>query len=532
VGDANDLARQLADLADLHRSGVLTDQEFTAAKTALLRPAATRPDAATAVPPSTSGLGSTEEIGNAQAVVPGAREEPAVAIDEPRSVIPPPREEVEQSPPVEPPGPREPPSPAETTSPASGASRGRHHRAAWVIAATACVVLLAVVVTLVVTLRPHPGNTTQLAPPRATASEPKTPAPIGGTVTIWLTGDPGNPAPDQTLPAPFTALLKRYGVAFQVRTVPADSFPPAYQEQAQSGPLPDIIAGSNFTPFDNIVGDSGNVQTAYGPIESLVNNDGFVYLPADSPNHSVAVRLATSGDACTQAPATSATRPNESSPAITFMLNAIKQAAANPSTTTGLLASNSIQTVTLANNSPAQIQSLTPCLDEGNNKTRLVMISAASTDSRSAGIGVVSALLTRQGSDWRILGATGNSVPPELADAVGRVTSDTAAVTPAAIQFALLDPADGSDPPSVPNDQYSESYFEWALTGPTDQVLGEFTELAPEGFPTYWLPTKQDGGNLRTVIGTSSWSATVHWRAFAILKDGTIIFSETREFYA
>lgn len=357
----------------------------------------------------------------------------------------------------------------------------------------------------------------------ATSGIEDDPLVIGGMLDVWLVGSPDEPAPPAVLPTEFTALLAAHEIIPRLSVHSAAAFPDAYARVASGPEAPEILAGRSYLPFREGMASAGwSVVSARGPIESVVDDSGFVFLPVSADRHGDAVRLAIDGTRCT--PASAAPQSTLDPDAVDTALSAVRTSIEAPAEMARFLAPASLLSVTDDQTRAIRVHGLRACTAAGNSSSGVVQVAIAASSSGLAGQFERTVVIVPGGSGWAVPSITDGAPPPELmaaADRAGRTPG-----TGGEVKLALVAPADGLEPrPDAQNHQN----FDWSTTGDSPAVLAEFLELAP-GEVQLLVPAERTGLSLRAHIGNSAFNAVVRWRAWAVLDDGTIAISAVRSY--
>jgi serine/threonine-protein kinase len=379
--------------------------------------------------------------------------------------------------------------------------------------------------------------------PRTTATGPPT-MPISGPMDVWLVGNPDGTATAARLPADFARLLDRQEITPVVAAISAADFPQAFADAAARGAAPEIVGGQNYLPFEALAAQTGQLVTAFGPIEALVDFNGFVFLPTAADRHAAAVELATIDNRCPPG-GSSNLRSTPDPAADQVAVDAASALLAGDGPGLGaLLAANSIQHV--GGSTPGDVRNVLVCHHAGNEATGLVYLSATYSSDAAAGQLYLASVLVREAGMWKILLVSYDPVLVNLAAATpGRspledstqtalllraIDSVETATSPSPhIDISLREPADGQ-PPVVPSGEEFGS-FVWLTDGDNSQVLAEFGEFAFRG-GTRLVPAVH-AGSTSSVSGGQLWTApgeVLPWRGWALLRNGKIVISETRSF--
>jgi hypothetical protein len=394
----------------------------------------------------------------------------------------------------------------------------------------AATVLVALAVIVPLSSRsPEEGGAASESPAQAEGGAPPddVPVEIGGVLDIWLVGSPHEESlPSVDLPDEFGALLDRHGITPNVSVHGPDSFADDFYDASDRGESPEIFAGENYGPLEPVLADPYlDVLGASGPIESVVNHFGFVYLPADADRHDAAVQLAIGGGSCLSGGTDAA--PSIQQPAIDVGQQAIRASIEDP----GMLASLRSAESNLAGGDgldTAQIDRSWLCTAVGNDVTGLVHATVTLTSAEWVGQFDRGAVVVREAGQWKVLALIVDGPPAELLDAFHAVAAGTAGGA-GDVDVTLLYPDDG-DEPAPTADNYQEFY--WSVVGDEGQVVAQFLELTAGRLSSLIIPAEPGDLRSRAAIGHSGFGAPVHWRAWVVLADGTIVFSPTRTYEA
>lgn len=348
------------------------------------------------------------------------------------------------------------------------------------------------------------------------------PVRMGGVFDVWLVSGPGEPAPGTELPAEFTALLDDHDVEARVSVHSGDAFPDAYREVDGTETAPEILAGSNYLPLEEAfgTGEWPTVSTS-GPIESVIGHRGFVNLPISADRHDATVQLALASPSCTVFGPTPRSVPDPA--AVEAALGAIRVATEDPENVAPMIAADSLGFDAGDPAFRSQLHGLRSCAAAGNERIAVVQVSRVLSSDGYVGQSEAMVVLVPETDGWAVLAFASPS--PELlaaADMAGTTADGVGGI----VQLDLVAPAAGVEPVA---DAENFQNFDWTTTGDTREVLAEFLELAP-GPSVFLVPTDRIGSQTRGRIGHSGFGATVGWRAWALLTDGSIVFSEVRSY--
>ena len=359
-------------------------------------------------------------------------------------------------------------------------------------------------------------------------------------LVVWRVGSPHRQnVPELELDASLQTLLHKQGFRARVRSFSATEFPSAFANLRTEGDpneLPDVIAGNNHLPFSQLLREvpAGSLIASHGVLQAI---GSFVYLPAKSTNHEIAVSISlslTPGTSASRQPVGDLAGRLELEPDFQILQDLSEKAViryleADQEALMALGDPRMLPTATPLKAEPStiQVQELVHQAALGNQRLCMILTTVSLTTAVNVGsVDIVSVWTKDAGAGWRLLAISND---PGTRGQLLRVWPGLAAQLSDGFPRKLgtanrVSPADGQYPVPLSGERFGD--FIWRPSSSAG-ILFEIAEFH---------------NGMASLLRTSTWKAAVSagrlmrsrtdwtWRVWTIGARGEVVISEARTF--
>lgn len=369
-------------------------------------------------------------------------------------------------------------------------------------------------------------------------------APKPGTpITVWNVASPHPGVADLNgvVPLKLERRATALGHVIEVKVVPAKEFATQLFRAMETGTQPDIISIDNYGHLEGVTTDLGKfvgVQTNTQVRQSLVVVEevlsefarGWQFLLRGSPSHENARALVEDLVECNEqllqsgsADRSDLRRASESAAAAHVECRPFDGDISDP---------ERFQTTCRQDRAPVRVKVIKTCRISGN--ARLAFASSVVAIDNHERIGRRSVIsILRKTDKWRVLTVTADPVSAKefASDAAlfgGRLVARTGASRETPGRSAIIQTSDGTFPSPKAGERFGD--FTWT-SSPSKEIKGEIAEFSYGFDVRLFLYPGAAPGQKRSLSTGKLYSRTPWlWRIWSIGNDGSVTFTDTRQF--
>lgn len=369
-------------------------------------------------------------------------------------------------------------------------------------------------------------------------------APKPGTpITVWNVASPhpGVADPKGFVPPKLERRATALGHVIEVKVVPAKEFATKLFEAMGTGTQPDMISIDNYGHLEGITTGLGNfvgIQTNAQVRQNLVVVEevlsefarGWQFLLRGSPSHDNARALVEDLVECDEellegssADLPELRRVSESAAASHVECRPLDSEITDP---------ERFRTTCRQDRAPVRVKVIKTCRISGNNRLTFASSVVAIDSHERIGRRSVMSIL-RKTDRWRVLTVTADPVSTKefASDAAlfgGRLVSPADASQGTSGRSALILTPDGTYPSPTAGQRFGD--FVWT-SSPSAEIKGEIAEFS-YGFDVrlFLYPGAAPSQSRRLSSGKLYSQAPWLWRVWSIGNNGSVAFSDTRQF--
>jgi serine/threonine protein kinase len=386
-------------------------------------------------------------------------------------------------------------------------------------------------------------------------------------IRVWKVGSPHTgDTPDATAPLGLTQSASRMGMKLQVTGFPAKGFAQRFFEAMERHEQPDILVFDNIGIIKGITTNLGNF-TGIGRNDAVLNSliavsrsfqefegEGrgalhemkappqWEYLVSTSAHHLAAKALALAPPACDSRWPESSPLQSELKDIASRIVSAYLEgisAALDPYEDDASLRFENL------NPQETNVRSTRECGQWGNQNLIFVPMVVSFESKQSLGqwpvlskqsLGQLPVLLAflKRGTRWRLITAAKDPISTGefVADVakIGRVLDSSGEAATLRAAPTLLSPPDGQAPRPSPGERFGD--FLWQPS-PALNVVAEIVEFAYKDDSRLFIHYSSEKDRIEDRLSSGRvWSTNSRWkwRVWAVSRNGTVTFSESRSF--